>query len=70
MADADAHAAIVVAAMGRDRAQAVMAGIAAADLHAQLAGRQVELVVEDRHVVQRDLEEALRLGDRAPDRFM
>ena len=42
MADAEAHAAVIVAAMGGDRAQAVMARIAAADLHPQLgraAGR-------------------------------
>ena len=48
-----------------------MAGIAAAGLHPQLAGRQVELVVEDDDVGERDLEEAQRLADRrGPDSFM
>ena len=47
MADADPHALKVVADMGADRAQPVMAGIAAADLHSDLAGREIELVVKD-----------------------
>ena len=42
MADADAHAAIVVADMRGDRAQAVVAGIAAAGFHPHFAGRQFE----------------------------
>ena len=46
MADADAHAHIVVADMGGDRAQAVMAGDAAAGLHPHLAGDEIELVME------------------------
>src|SRR5215218_5443227 len=64
MADAEAYAAILVAAMGRDGAKPVMAGIAAADLHAQLGGRKIELVVEDRHVMQRNFEEVLRFPHR------
>ena len=52
MADAEADSAVLVAAMGGDRAQAVMAGIAAADLHAEFRRRKIELVVEDRHVAR------------------
>ena len=65
MADADPHPAIVVADMGGDRAQPVVAGDAAAGLHPHLAGRQVDLVVEHHDVGQRQLVEMHRLGDRA-----
>ena len=47
MADADPHPAEFGADMGFDRAQAVMAGGAAADLHLDLHRREVELVMED-----------------------
>ncbi len=40
MADADPHAPVIVAAMGGDRAKAVVAGIAAADLHPELGRRE------------------------------
>ena len=40
----------------------VMAGIAAADLDAELGGREIELVVEHDDVAERDLEEAHRLA--------
>ena len=53
MADADAHALVVIADMRADRAQAVVARDAAADLHAHLGGRQLDLVVEHRDVGQR-----------------
>ena len=53
MADADPHPAIVVADMGVDVAQAVVAAGAAALLHAHPAGRDVELVVEDDDPVER-----------------
>jgi hypothetical protein len=42
-----------------------MAGIAAALLYAQLHGREVDLVMENDDIVERDLEEILRFGDRA-----
>src|SRR5438270_4495688 len=58
MADAEAHALVIVAHMRGDRAQAVMPGIAAADLHAQLPGREVEFIVEDDNVIQGDFIEA------------
>ena len=58
MADADAHPAIVLADMGVDVAQAVVAAGTAALLHAHPAGREVELVVEHHDAVERDLEEA------------
>ena len=48
MADAEADAPVVVADMGGDRAQAVVAGVAAADLDPHLGGREVELVVNAR----------------------
>ena len=65
MTDADAHALVVVADMRADRAQAVMARDAAADLHAHLGGRQIDLVVKHRDVAERHLVEMHRLGDRA-----
>ena len=64
MADADADPAIVVADMGVDVAQAVVAAGTAALLHAHPAGRDVELVVEHHDPVERHLEEAHRLADR------
>ncbi len=57
MADADAHADIIVAEMGGHRFQAVMPGDAAAGLHPHLAGGEVELVVEHDHVVELELVE-------------
>ena len=70
MADADAHARVVVADVRGDRAQAVVAGIAAAGLDLQLGRRQVDLVVEDVDVVLGDLEIALGLADGRPLSFM
>ena len=57
MPDAEADSAVLVAAMGGDRAQSVMTGIAAADLHAEFRRWKIEFVVEDRDVAERDLEE-------------
>ena len=65
MADADAHAAVVVADMRGDRAQAVVAGDAAADLHPHLGRRQFDLVVEHHDVAELELVEMRRLRDRA-----
>ena len=53
MADADPDPAEVVADMGLGRAQAVMAGGAAADLHLDLERGEIELVVEDGDVGRR-----------------
>src|SRR5262245_32724813 len=47
--------------MRRDRAQAVVAGVAAARLDAHFTGRQVELVVEHQDVGVGDFEKALAL---------
>ena len=47
VADADAHAAIILADMLVERADAVVAAGAAAGLDPHLAGRQVDLVIED-----------------------
>ena len=57
VADADAHAAEFGAEHGVDRAQAVVAGKAAADAHLDLERREVELVVEDGQRVQVELVE-------------
>ena len=66
MTDAEPHAAIVVADMRGDRAQAVMAGNAAADLDPHLRRRQFELVVEHGDVAGRELEEVRGFLHRAP----
>src|SRR6185437_9675394 len=55
--DPEPHAAIIVADMRGDRAQAVMAGNAASDLHPHLPGRQLELVLEHGDLAQAELEE-------------
>ena len=70
MADAEADPAVIVAAMGGDRAQAVVTRIAAPELHAELGRWQIELVVEDRDVAERDLEEPLASATARPDSFM
>ena len=65
MADADAHPPEVGRAdLGGDRAQAVVPRHPAAGLDAELAGGEVELVVADHDLRERQLEEADRLGDR------
>src|SRR5262249_39876676 len=66
MANANATPPVVVAHMGRDRAQAVMAGDAAAGFDTHLGGRQVDLVVEDHDVAEVDLIEMRRLPDCQP----
>ena len=63
MADAEPHAPVVVADMGGDRAQAVVAGIAASSLQLELGRRQVDLVVKDVDVSFVDLEVAMGLAD-------
>src|SRR5262249_8492638 len=50
VADADAHARVGVADVLGERAQAVVPGIAAADLYPQLAGGKIEFVVDDADV--------------------
>ena len=65
MTDADPHPTVIVADMRGDRAQAIMAGDAAADLDPHLAGRQLDLVVEHGDVGRRELVELRRLGDGA-----
>ena len=52
-ADADAHAREArVAELALERLQAVVAGQAAADARADVAERQVDLVVQDEHAVE------------------
>src|ERR1700734_681129 len=65
MADPDAHPFIVVADMGGDRAQAVVAGIAAAELDPHFGRREIELVVDDDQRAEVELPEAQRLADAA-----
>src|SRR5271166_947537 len=65
MADAEPYAAVVVADMGGDRAQAVVARVAAADLDPHLGGREVEFVVNDDQRARVELVEAQSLADAA-----
>ena len=65
MANPDAHAPVIVADVGGDRAQPVMPGNAAAGLHPHLAGREVDLVVEHHDVGEPELVEVRGLGHRA-----
>src|SRR5262245_65868597 len=58
MTDADAHADEVAADMRGHRSETVMPGQAAPRLHPDLAGREVELVVEDHDVAGLELVEA------------
>src|SRR5687767_9240366 len=64
MADADADAAKIGAEAGADRAQAVVAGSAAADLHLDLHRGEVELVVKGGQGVDVELVEVKRLLNR------
>src|SRR5581483_2561142 len=64
--DAEPHPAILVADMRSDRAQAVVAGDAAADLHPHLRRRQFELVLEYGDLAGPELEEVRRFLHRAP----
>ena len=65
MADAESHAPVVVAHMRGDRAQAIVSGVAAAELYPQLARREIEFVMQHEYVGERDLVETRRLGDGA-----
>ena len=47
MADAQTHASVVVADMGADRTQAIVAGVSAADFDPDLRRRKVEFVMND-----------------------
>ena len=63
MTDAEADAGELRADMGGDRAQAVVAGVAAAGLDPDPAGREVELVVQDDHLGGLELVELQRGAD-------
>src|SRR6202048_44368 len=65
VADPDPHPAIIVADMRGDRAQAVVAGNAAADLDAHLALRQFEFILKHGDLAGRELEEIRSLLNRA-----
>ena len=64
MADAQAHPPELLADVGLEGADAVVAAGAAALLDADLAGREVDLVVDHDDLLRRQLEEAQRLADR------
>ncbi len=66
MADAEAHALILVFDMRGDRAQAVVAGIAATGLHPHFPRREFDLVVEHHDFGELDLVEVRGFGDRVP----
>ena len=70
MADAEPDALVVGADRRIDRAQAVVAAIAAAGLDPELARREVEFVVDDGHVGGRELVELDRWPTLSPERFM
>ncbi len=65
MADAEPHAAILLAAMRVDRAQAVMAGRTATGLHLDAEGIEIELVMEGGQRRKIELVETQRFADRA-----
>jgi hypothetical protein len=65
MADADPHPLVAGADMGGDRAQAVVAGVAAADLDPHLARREIELVVDDDERAEVELRIAQSFADAA-----
>src|SRR5262249_54292891 len=69
MPDAEAHAAVVISYMFGNRAQAVMAGIAAAKLDPELARRQFNLVVKHDDVARIQLVEICRFRNR-PSRLV
>src|SRR5690606_6887867 len=64
MPDADAHSAVVLAAMRVDRLDPVVPASATPFLDAKLAGRKVELVIKHDQVFGLELIETQRLADR------
>ena len=71
MADADAHAAIIGPERRGDGAQAIIARVAAAGFHLQLAGGEIDLVMDDDERCERQFVEAHRCArPNAPLSFM
>src|SRR3954467_14290053 len=66
MTDPEPHPAIIIADMRGDRAQPVMTGDAAADLHAYFRRRQFEFVLKHGDVGGTELEEVRGFLNRAP----
>src|SRR5277367_1616617 len=66
MADADPHPLVVGAEVGGDRAQSVVAGVAAADLDPDLARGEIKLVVDNDERAEVELRIAQRCADAAP----
>ena len=65
MPDPDTHAHVFVIEMRGDRAQAVVAGVAATDFDLELARQQVDLVVKHHHIARGELEKSRRLTNGA-----
>ena len=61
MPDTEANTDRIVSQMRGNRPKTVVSGIAAARLHLDAAGQQIEFVVEDDDVAFRDLEKAGRV---------
>ena len=66
MADAEPHPLVAGAEMGGDRAQSIVAGVAAADLDPHLGRREIEFVVDDDERAKVELRIAQRFADAAP----
>src|ERR1700736_5869916 len=66
VADPKPHAAVVVADMRRNRAQTVVSGNAAADLDADLGGRQFDFILKHGDLACPQLEETRGLLNRTP----
>ena len=64
LADADAHAPVVVAQVRRDRPQSVMPGVAAADFYPHFGRPQIDLIVKDGDVTRLQLVEVHGFRDR------
>ena len=63
-ANPDPHPPVIRSQMPVEITNAVMAAMAAATLHPQLAGGKIDLVIEDEDVVIRNLVESCRFGNR------
>ena len=68
MSNPDPHPPVIWSEKAVDRPQPVMAGAAAAALHPQLAGPQIDLVMYHDDVRKQELEKPRRLADRLAGR--
>ena len=70
MTYSDSDALVLAADVGRDGPQPVMARVAAADLDAHLARREVELIMKHNHIGGLEPVETSLFGHGLPDSFM